>query len=179
MPVTRKVIKSCVLTTLFLTISICFLASCKSQKTTGKSPGTGNDNIKKSDVNQKAATVINTARSYLGTSYKYGGSSRAGMDCSGLVITAFNSANIQLPRTSQEMSKTGRTVSINELQAGDLVFFAEKKGTNTISHVGIVTEKKNNEIIIFIHSTTKAGVIEDNLFNPYWRPLFIKAVRII
>jgi cell wall-associated NlpC family hydrolase len=125
----------------------------------------------------QAQEVIKIARSYIGTPYRYGGSTRKGMDCSGLLCTSFEAANIKLPRTSNEQANYGSEVRLANLSPGDLVFFAESKGSNRISHVGLVTEVKGGSEVKFIHSSTSRGVIEDNFYSDYYQKIFVKAVR--
>jgi cell wall-associated NlpC family hydrolase len=125
----------------------------------------------------QAQEVIKTARSYIGTPYRYGGSTRRGMDCSGLLCASFEAANIKLPRTSNEQAGFGAEVRLAHLSPGDLVFFAENKGSNRISHVGLVTEVNGRNEVKFIHSSTSRGVIEDNFYSDYYQKIFVKAVR--
>lgn len=121
--------------------------------------------------------VVLTARSYTGTPYKWGGTTRTGMDCSGLLVSSFRAADINLPRTSGEQSKYGKRVSLYELQPGDLVFFAAKKGRGKITHVGMVTEVRGRDEVMFIHASSSLGVVEANLHADYYRKIFIKAQR--
>ena len=125
--------------------------------------------------NRAVSDIITTARNYTGTPYKYGGTTRNGMDCSGLVTVAFNSANLKLPRVSADMANVGREVKIKDLRAGDLVFFITGK-EDKISHVGIVTDIRGKEDIVFIHAAD-SGVKEDNLFTKYYQKTFVKATR--
>jgi probable lipoprotein NlpC len=122
------------------------------------------------------STIVQKARSYTGTPYKYGGTTAAGFDCSGLVTVAFQSVNLALPRTSYDMAETGREVSVKEIEVGDLVFFVTNKNSDRISHVGIVTEVKKEGEIKFIHAAD-SGVREDNLGSKYYKSTFVKAVR--
>lgn len=121
--------------------------------------------------------VISSARTYIGVPYKWGGTTRAGLDCSGLLVCSFKTANISLPRTSAEQAKYGRLVSIHELQPGDLVFFATGRRRGKITHVGMVTEVRDRKDVRFIHASTKLGVVENNLYSDYYRKNFIKARR--
>lgn len=128
-------------------------------------------------VDSKIQTAIATARSYTSTPYRFGGTSKRGMDCSGLLCVSYESAGLTLPRTSSEQSKFGKPVKINELKPGDLVFFSKKRGRKKITHVGMVTTVKNGKEIRFIHSSTKLGVVENNLMSGYYRGVFVKARR--
>lgn len=130
------------------------------------------------NVDKRIEKVISTARSYRGTPYRFGGTTRIGIDCSGLLCQSFSAIDVALPRNSYDQSNFGPTVRERDLQPGDLVFFGASKGSNTITHVGMVTEvNKLEEDVQFIHSSTRLGVIEDNLYGNYWRHLFIKAIR--
>lgn len=167
---------------LLLTIcSFCILVSC--HKKHSKTTSTSKKNTQKPpkpDANKgKANTIIKTARSYTGTKYKYGGTSRAGMDCSGLMCISFKEAGIILPRTSNEQSKFGKEVKESEIQEGDLVFFTDKKGNNKITHVGLITQVQAPGNVKFIHASTKVGVIETDLFSNYYKPLILKIVRVL
>ncbi|GAB2547196.1 C40 family peptidase [Rufibacter soli] len=128
-------------------------------------------------MRREIETVISTARSFRGTPYKFGGTTRVGMDCSGLLCTSFQAIDVKLPRTSSQQSEFGQPVAVHQLQPGDLVFFSSSKSVNNITHVGLVTEVKDENEIWFIHSSTSLGVKEDNLFSPYYQRTFVKAVR--
>jgi cell wall-associated NlpC family hydrolase len=131
----------------------------------------------RSSTDPRIETAISTARSYTGTPYRYGGTSKRGMDCSGLLCVSYQSAGLSLPRTSAEQSKFGKSVNISELKPGDLVFFSKKRGRKKITHVGMVTTVKKRNDIRFIHSSTKLGVVENNLMSEYYRGIFVKARR--
>ena len=112
-------------------------------------------------------SIIQNARSYIGTKYQYAGSSKKGMDCSGLTNTVFKSLNIALPRSSDAQSKSGRLIKRNDAMKGDLIFFKKKR---SIFHVGIVSKVSAGQIWM-IHSSTSKGVVEQEvLSNSYWAP---------
>ncbi len=123
--------------------------------------------------------VISTARSFTGTPYKYGGTTRAGMDCSGLLINSFNSIDLSLPRSSEDQSKIGKEIKMKDLQPGDLVFFATGKKRKQITHVGLVTENRGNGNVKFIHASSSLGVVETNISGEYYQKRFRAARRII
>ena len=120
---------------------------------------------------QKINTVISTARGYTGTPYRYGGTSRSGIDCSGLLCNSFKSINYNLPRTSDAQSKVGKKVKKNKLEPGDLVFFATGKKKRQITHVGLVTYSKKGKVK-FIHSSSSLGVVENYLDMDYYDKRF-------
>ena len=117
--------------------------------------------------------IVQTALSYEGTPYRYGGTSRRGMDCSGLVSTAFQAADRTLPRTSSQMVAQGEAVPRRKIQPGHLVFFSAKGGKR-IDHVGLVVAVEG-DAVRFIHATTSQGVRVDQLSNPYWDRRFRRA----
>jgi cell wall-associated NlpC family hydrolase len=70
------------------------------------------------------SAVVADAEKYLGIPYVWGGESRSGMDCSGLVQTTFHDLGVNLPRTAAEQSHCGTPVSgLSNAQPGDLLFF--------------------------------------------------------
>ncbi len=130
-------------------------------------------------VSPAVMKVIASAKSYIGTPYRMGGATRAGIDCSGLICTSFKSIDQTLPRTSQEQSRLGRKISLNDLREGDLVFFTDKKGRTKVTHVGMVTKINGRNNVRFIHASTKLGVVESDLYADYYLSVFLFAVRII
>jgi cell wall-associated NlpC family hydrolase len=79
--------------------------------------------------------VAQIALDFLGVKYHWGGMSReTGMDCSGFVKTVYALCGIELPRTSAEQFRQGQAVDLEEMAAGDLVFFGRN---HRVNHVGI------------------------------------------
>ncbi|HXA01735.1 MAG TPA: C40 family peptidase [Cytophagaceae bacterium] len=164
---------------IMLAVASLLLTSCKTQQANLQQPENNSDNQNKIvKESKKVSTVITTARTYIGTKYQYGGCSRSGIDCSGLIYTCYKSVNKELPRTAGAQSECGHPVKINELHKGDLLFFTDQKGHSKITHVGLVTEVGKDHIK-FIHASSHKGVIEADLLSAYYKPLFLKAVRII
>ena len=128
-------------------------------------------------ADKRVVNIVNDALTYEGTRYKWGGTTRKGMDCSGLVYTAFKSEQIQLPRVSRNMAREGKRLKMGEVTIGDLLFF-KTEGSKRINHVGLVVDIRPGEIV-FIHSTTTRGVIISSLDEKYWNKAYIEARRII
>ncbi len=113
---------------------------------------------------------------YKGTPYKYGGNTVQGMDCSGLVFRTFAELGRSFPRSSYEQAEIFPSVKKSEIRPGDLVYFRIGK-TSRINHTGIVTKIVRKDLILFVHSSSSAGVREDNLYSNYWKPKFVRATR--
>jgi len=173
----------------FLTILL--LVSCGSSKkrTYGKtrtvsvegSPGVTSKPKKskrKERKNAKAKAIISTALTFSGTRYKYGGATKKGIDCSGLIFVSLKENDILFPRVSYQMAKEGKRIKLNKVQKGDLLFFKTRKRGKRINHVGLVVDVKRSNIK-FIHSTTSRGVIVSSLREGYWNHAFVKAMRIL
>jgi probable lipoprotein NlpC len=154
------------LRSIFLIGAIVLLASCGSSNKLA---------IRENHVGK----VVSTARSYTGTPYKYGGTTRNGMDCSGLLLNSFKAINMDLPRSSADQSKVGKEIKMNDLEPGDLVFFATGKKKRQITHVGLVTEVKGRDNVKFIHASSSLGVVETNIYAEYYQKRFRGARRVI
>lgn len=124
-----------------------------------------------------AEQLTNSALDYLGVRYRGGGTTREGMDCSGLVTAVFNSFDMQLPRSSNDMAKVGERLDFKDIKRGDLVFF-KTNGKRVINHVGLVVEVVEDEIK-FIHSSTSSGVIISSTKEPYYERSFVQANRVV
>ena len=151
-------------------------SSHHSQRSSGRPSGVTKEHSENSGT---AGDIVKTARSYIGTRYQHAGTTKAGMDCSGLVFTSFKTKNITLPRSSEEMSKVGQKVSLNDLKPGDLVFFTDRKGRSQVTHVGLVSEIRGPKDVKFVHSSTKLGVVESDLYVDYYFNIFLFAKRVI
>lgn len=121
--------------------------------------------------------LISSAMQYEGVRYRGGGTTTAGMDCSGLVSTVFKTYDISLPRSSIDMSKVGEKLKLKDVKKGDLVFF-KTSNRGVINHVGLVTEVRDDEIL-FIHSSVQRGVIISSTKEAYYQRTFAQANRVL
>ncbi|MEO9512591.1 MAG: C40 family peptidase [Flavobacteriaceae bacterium] len=135
-------------------------------------------NRKDARKNLKAESIIATAMTFSGTRYKYGGTSRKGMDCSGLVYVSLKENDIAFPRVSYQMAEKGNRIKVGQVQKGDLLFFKTSKSGKRVNHVGLVVDVKGKDIK-FIHSSSSRGVIVSSLREGYWNYAFVKAMRIL
>ena len=116
--------------------------------------------------------LYDAIQSWIGTPYRYGGTTKAGIDCSGFVGNIYQEVfNKKLQRVANDMQQDCTLISRSELKEGDLVFFTNSRGR--VSHVGIYL--KND---IFAHSSTSRGVIISRLGDSYWSKHFYKGGRV-
>ena len=123
-----------------------------------------NNSINASLVNRN---IENTAKSLLGTDYKYGANGPYQYDCSSFTKYVFARQGITLPRVSKDQANIGKFVTARELKKGDLIFFDSKKSSK-VSHVGIYLGGGN-----FIHaSSVQDKVAISNLSSSYYKNHF-------
>ncbi len=122
--------------------------------------------------NQRLRQVVD---SYLGVPYKWGGTTRSGMDCSAFTRAAYRETyGIELPRTSKQMYQLGRFISRRQdLDSGDLVFFKDTYSGAGISHVGVYLGDGQ-----FAHASSSRGVTITPLSNPYFTKRYAGGRRI-
>ena len=115
----------------------------------------------------KGDLIIEEAKKYVGTKYRYGGKSPKGFDCSGFTQYIFKKEKIKLDRSAKAQSKQGEEIEFEKAAKGDLLFFGRKK---SISHVGIVISEIDEPLTI-IHAATSQGIVTTNLEeSKYWQP---------
>jgi len=121
-----------------------------------------------------AGDAVARALDQVGIRYRRGGTlPETGFDCSGLVGYVFREGiGLVLPRTSREISRSGKVVKKSELQPGDLVFFNTMR--RTFSHVGIYLGDN-----YFVHAPASGGEVRvENMNAAYWGKRFNGARRI-
>ena len=104
-------------------------------------------------------------KKWIGTPYRFGGNSRSGIDCSGLVCQVYLSVyGKELRRNSDEQYRydIAQYLNGNKLSSGDLVFFSISRKKGEVNHVGIYLDEFK-----FVHAGTHGVVIED-LRQPYY-----------
>lgn len=116
--------------------------------------------------------LVKNAEAYLGVPYKWAGTSKKGMDCSGFILTVFNETyNLKLPHSSKALKKMGSSVDKDELKLGDIVLFGNFLG---IHHAGIYVSDGR-----FIHSATSKGVMYSMLSESYYAKRYKGARRVL
>ena len=165
--------------TILLLLLLALISSCGSKKSVPrKNRAITSTTVKTPSTFKQIDNIIKEAARYEGTRYKFGGTTKNGMDCSGLVYVAFKENNVALPRVSREMATRGKKIATQKIKEGDLVFFQTNKNRKVINHVGLVTSVKGDQIT-FIHSSTSRGVIYSTLDEKYWKGAFVEARRMI
>jgi len=98
---------------------------------------------------------------YMGVPYLFGGSTRSGIDCSGLTVAVFRQLGVSLPRSAQ--TQFDATQRINDPVPGDLVFFqGTYQSSDRITHVGIIVAPG------IMVSAIEPVVGRQSLASPFW-----------
>ena len=116
--------------------------------------------------------IIAFSYTYLGTPYRYGGTSYSGIDCSGFTMKVFAQFGISLPHGASDQYALCTPVTTAERAPGDLVFF--NTSGRGIGHVGIYLGGGQ-----FIHASTSRGVIISSLYESYYARTYLYAARLI
>lgn len=121
-----------------------------------------------------ARALIEAARGWLGTKYVYGGATKQGTDCSGLIMSLFRDVcEIKIPRTTRDQVHYCSRVARNRIRPGDLVFFANGGGTDNVSHVGLYIGDGR-----MIHASSSRGVMVSSFDSGYWGDRYCTGARV-
>ena len=118
--------------------------------------------------------IVEQALSLINIPYRYGGSTPAGFDCSGLVRYVVKAVTgRELPRRTEDMSRVGRAIQRSELLPGDLVYF--NTFSSAYSHVAIYLGDGR-----FLHAPARGGRVRiEGLDDRYWKTRYDGARRLI
>ena len=128
--------------------------------------------------NQTTDSLIKFSTEFMGTPYIYGGYTPEGFDCSGFVQYVYNGVNYKLPRTSRSQAKVGVSIARSNAKPGDLIFFEGSQRNGIVGHVGIIVYV-DEKGIVFIHSSTKKGVMLSELEVDYYSKRLVAIKRVI
>lgn len=117
--------------------------------------------------------IADVAMGMVGTRYRFGGMDPLeGFDCSGLVYYAYGQAGYRVPRTSQELFRAARKISVGDADPGDLMFFQDQ---TKLSHVGIYLGDG-----LFVHAPASGqNVAVASLDSPYYREHLVAVGRLL
>lgn len=126
-----------------------------------------------SAVTTEREDLVALAKEWLGTPYRYGGSSKNGTDCSGFTMAVFREFGYTLYHGASDQYRSATPVTTEERDVGDLVFFSFY-GDGRIAHVGIYLGSG-----MFIHASTSRGVIISSVYESYYAKNYIGAARVL
>ena len=136
--------------------------------------------LTESSSSSSGSAIVDTAKSYLGVNYVYGGASPSGFDCSGFTMYVYQQFGYSLPHTATGQWQSGlgtRVWSIGALQPGDLVFFNDpsRNAGKACSHAGIYIGNGQ-----FVHSSSSRsqGVIISDLTSGYYYNYFEGGIHV-
>ncbi len=146
-----------------------------SYKKTNTSIEAGNETHSIIDTWLSSTGFREKVNEYLGTPYRYGGTSRRGIDCSGLTQKVYLEIfGLSLPHNSAEQSRLNIFENVpldpDTFESSDLLFFSNH---NRINHVAIYLEDGK-----FLHALPKRGVVISSLDQRYWKQRLVASRRI-
>ena len=132
----------------------------------GSTGGSGSNTAPAPPPSRAGGGVVGIAMQYLGTPYRWGGASPSGFDCSGFVMYVFAQVGISLPHNAAAQYGYGSSVSRDQLQPGDVVFF------NGLGHNGIYVGGGS-----FIHSPHTGDVVKISSLSGWYASTYVGARR--
>ncbi|MGF1534621.1 MAG: C40 family peptidase [Bernardetiaceae bacterium] len=128
----------------------------------------------------KGLFLAQQAEQYLGAPYRYSGMTPKGFDCSGFTCFIFKELNLDLPHGSSSQALLGRSISLDSLRVGDLLFF-RREGSQRIFHVALVTAAEEDHYSV-IHATSRGVVVDrsnEDAWKNYWHNKVAFARRVL
>ncbi|MDD2308517.1 MAG: NlpC/P60 family protein [Desulfuromonadaceae bacterium] len=131
------------------------------------------DLAKTLETNQNISSIKESAYSFLGARYRFGGNSSSALDCSSFTQQVFRQQSVKLPRTAREQFYVGNEVVRGDLKKGDLVFF--QTYARFPSHVGIYLGNGK-----MIHASSREHrVVISSMDTPYYLSRYLGARRMM
>ena len=161
---------------LLLTSSLILLSSCHSSSKVARDDVYGVKNGGKVQV--KGNDVLSHAMSLLGSKYRSGGADPRGFDCSGFTSYVYGLNNVFIGRSSRDQYERNTPVKRGNIKPGDLVFFSGTRIGSGVGHVGIVTEVNKDDSFLFIHSSSRGGVVISRSTDAYYAQRYLGARRV-
>jgi cell wall-associated NlpC family hydrolase len=123
-------------------------------------------------------TALDYAHRFLGLRYLWGGTSDAGVDCSGLVHRSWRALGVVLPRDAHDQAAHVDPVSLDDVRPGDLYFFA--RPGESIYHVGFVTRPVQDDGTRWMLHAPESGtpLVEDAPLAPHRAETLVSAGRV-
>ncbi|GAA5147774.1 hypothetical protein GCM10023340_20680 [Nocardioides marinquilinus] len=115
------------------------------------------------DLAPDEESVVAIARTFLGTTYVWGGLTHDGVDCSGLVHASFRAVGVAVPRDASDQASACEPVTLGEERPGDLWFFAKDGRGTRVTHVGFVTDPATSTMLHAPDSGPRRYVVEEPL----------------
>ncbi len=133
-----------------------------------------NENCERHSLTRK---ILESAYSYLGRPYRYGGTTPHGFDCSGFVRYVFGENGIKLGRSSREQALNGVPVPMSDLKPGDLIFFnMHRRNRYLIDHVGLYV---GNGQFIHAASSHSREIKMESLESERYLPKIVETRRVL
>lgn len=123
-------------------------------------------------TNKDDGRLFDVLMSWMGVPYKYGGTTKQGVDCSGFVGAVYKERyKVTLHRTANDILQDVKIVDRKNLKQGDILFFTNSNGK--VSHVGIYLKD-----VTFVHASTSSGVTLSRFDTGYWSSKLYRCGRV-